>query len=103
MWLNTTELGVNMSGGHFQYKQWEIGYIAEELEQLILNNDSEELDKWGDRKGTHFNKETIEEFQKGLTILRQAYVYAQRIDWLISGDDGENSFHSRLKHDLGKL
>ena len=103
MLLNATGLGVDMSGGHFQHKQWEIGNIADEVEQLIITNDSEELDRWGDRKGCHFNPETIEEFKKGLILLRQAYVYAQRIDWLVSGDDGEDSFHSRLKNDLEKL
>lgn len=92
-----------MSGGHFQYKQWGIGNIADEVEQLILTNDSKELDQWSNPVGAHFTKETIEEFQKALTILRQAYIYAQRIDWLVSGDDGEDSFHLRLKHDLGKL
>ena len=92
-----------MSGGHFQYKQWEIGNIADEVEQLILTNDSEEKDEWGDRKGYHYSPETIEEFKKGLVLLRQAYVYAQRIDWLVCGDDGQDSFHSRLKHDLEKL
>ena len=92
-----------MSGGHFQYKQWEIGNIADEVEQLILTNDSEEKDEWGDRKGYHFSPETIEEFKKGLALLRQAYVYAQRIDWLVSADDGEDSFHNRLKFELEKL
>jgi hypothetical protein len=91
-----------MSGGHFQYKQWEIGNIADEVEQLILDNDSEELDRYGDRKGCHFTPETITEFKKGLELLRQAHIYAQRIDWLVSGDDGEDSFHNRLKHDLEK-
>jgi hypothetical protein len=103
MWLNVTELGDNMSGGHFQYKQWEIGNIADEVEQLILTNDSEEKNEWGDRKGYHYSPETIEEFKKGLVLLRQAYVYAQRIDWLVSGDDGEDSFHNRLKFELEKL
>jgi len=92
-----------MSGGHFQYKQWEISNIADEVEQLILTNDSEEKDEWGDRKGYHYTPETIEEFKKGLVLLRQAYVYAQRIDWLVSGDDGEDSFHRRLKFELEKL
>ena len=92
-----------MSGGHFDYKQWEIGNIADEVEQLILTNDSEEKDEWGDRKGYHYTPETIEEFKKGLVLLRQAYVYAQRIDWLVSGDDGQDSFHRRLKFELEKL
>lgn len=26
----------------------------------------------------------------------------QRIDWLIAGDDGEETFHRRLKEDLEK-
>ena len=92
-----------MSGGHFNYKQWEIQNIADEVEQLILTNDSEELDEWGYHKGSHFTPETIAEFKKGLTVLRQAYVYAQRIDWLVSGDDGEDSFLRRLKLELEKI
>ena len=91
-----------MSGGHFQYDQWKIGNIADEVEQLILTNDSEELDRWGDRKGYHFTAETIEEFRKGLSILRLAHIYAQRIDWLVSGDDSEESFHKRLNNDIEK-
>jgi hypothetical protein len=92
-----------MSGGHFQYKQWEIGNIADEVEQLIIDNDSEGKDQWGDRKGCHFTPETIEEFKKALLILRQAHIYTQRIDWLMSGDDGEDSFHNRLKKELENL
>ena len=92
-----------MSGGHFNYSQYQIQQIADEVEQLIIDNDSDELDQWGNVRGSHFTTETIAEFQKGLAILRQAYVYAQRIDWLVSGDDGEDSFHRRLKNELDKL
>jgi hypothetical protein len=45
----------------------------------------------------------ITKFKEGLDILRKAEVYAQRIDWLVSGDDGEESFLERLKEDLEKL
>ena len=50
-----------------------------------------------------YSEETIREFRKGISILKKAGVYAQRIDWLISGDDGEESFHKRLTEDLKKL
>ena len=40
------------------------------------------------------------EFRAGLLMLRRAAVYAQRIDWLVSGDDGEERFHERLVDDL---
>jgi len=33
----------------------------------------------------------------------QAEIYAQRIDWYLSGDDGEDSLVSRLKSDLDAL
>lgn len=49
-----------------------------------------------------FSKETLEELKKGLDLLNRAYIYAQRIDWLLCGDDGEESFHKRLKEDLDK-
>lgn len=32
-----------------------------------------------------------------------ASVYAQRVDWLICGDDSEESFHERLAEDLAKI
>ena len=88
-----------MSGGHFDYKQYEIENIADELEQIILDNDSEEKDDWGD-KGHHYSAETIEQFKIAIEHLRKAQVYLHRIDWLISGDDDENSFHERLFEDF---
>ena len=89
-----------MSGGHFNYEQYKIQMIADDIEQIILSNDSTEIDQWGSKKGYGFTPETIAEFKKGLSILRQAHIYAHRIDWLVSDDDGEDNFHSRLKHDL---
>jgi hypothetical protein len=92
-----------MSGGHFDYNQYKIGYIADEVETLIENNDSDEQNQWGDVIGRHYKPETIQEFKNALKALRVAEIYAQRIDWLVSGDDGEDSFHRRLKKDLENL
>jgi len=90
-----------MSGGHFNYEQYKISQIADDIDQLVRDNNNQERDEWGDTKGSNFSAETIAEFKKGIEILKQAYVYAQRIDWLISGDDGEDTFHEQLKDDLG--
>jgi hypothetical protein len=92
-----------MSGGHFQYQQYRLYSIADEIDQLIFDNESNEKNQYGDIKGCHFTPETIAEFKRGAELLRQAHVYAQRIDWLVSGDDGEDSFHRRLKSDLENL
>ncbi len=50
-----------------------------------------------------YSRETINKFKKAVRKLREAEIYAQRIDWLLSGDDGEESFHERLKEDLREL
>lgn len=50
-----------------------------------------------------YSEETIKEFRKGVAILKKAQVYANRIDWLMSGDDGEDNFHKRLKEKLKEL
>jgi hypothetical protein len=108
-----------MSGGAFDYKQWHIEQIADEVEKLIEKNGREktreELKEEGWRNDDWYEKypedlyhykyhdEVIEKFKEGMKALRVAAVYAQRIDWLISGDDGEESFLERLKEELGQL
>jgi len=80
-----------MSGGYFDYDQYKIAIIAESIQSLIEDNKQE------------FSDETIAEFKKGIEVLNRASVYAQRIDWLVSCDDSEESFHKRLAHDLDQL
>lgn len=92
-----------MSGGHFDYKQYQLGYIADEIEEVIFKNDSDEKNEWGDTIGHHYSPETIAEFKTAVDLLRKCQIYVHRIDWLVSCDDGEDSFHKRLKHDLEKL
>jgi len=70
---------------------------------MIYANESQELDEWGDRKGYGFSAETIEEFKKAIYYLQMAQIYAHRIDWLVSGDDNEESFHKRLAKDFASL
>jgi len=108
-----------LSGGAFDYKQWHIEQIADDVEKLIEKNGrkkaDEELkdefwhgDDWYEKYPEdlyHYKypDEVIEKFKEGIKVLRIAAVYAQRIDWLLSGDDGEESFLERLKEELGEL
>jgi hypothetical protein len=92
-----------MSGGHFNYKQHHLLDMADSIGSAILSNDSEEKNEWGHNIGSHYSPETIAEFEKAVKVLKLAYVYAQRIDWLLSGDDGEDSFHRRLQAQLKEL
>jgi hypothetical protein len=92
-----------MSGGHFDYAQYKIGDIADQVEQLILNEDSGEVDTWGTQVKKGWSKETLEAFEEALLLLRMSEVYAQRIDWLVSGDDSEKTFMERLVGDLQEV
>ena len=92
-----------MSGGHFDYKQHYLLDIAEDIGSLIHTNDSTEKNEWGDQIGRQYSPETIAEFEKAMKVLKLAYFYSQRIDWLLSGDDGEDSFHRRLQAQLKEL
>jgi hypothetical protein len=92
-----------MSGGFFDYNQYRIGQIADDIGQEIYHNDSVETDEYGSQRGNNFSKETIAEFKKGVELLKMAQIYAHRCDYLFSGDDGEESFHERLKKDLEEL
>ena len=73
-----------------------------DYEVVIYEDETEE---WADDHW-HFeieDPEVLEEFKRGLKILKMAAIYAQRIDWLMSGDDGEESFKRRLKEELDEL
>lgn len=101
-----------MSGGAFDYQQHAICDIADSIQRAISRNtmvpyeephDDWELDmnkEFLENGGTRFSKPVITQFKRGLEFLRKAYIYAQRIDWVLSGDDGEEEFLKRLKEDL---
>jgi len=96
-------IGDFMSGGHFDYQQYRFEHIADDIEQIILTNDSTEKNEYGDRIGYDYPPEIIEHFKEAVILCRKAAIYVQRIDWLVSGDDGDESFLRRLKDDLNKF
>jgi hypothetical protein len=111
-----------MSGGFFNYDQSRIRNIIDSIEDLIENNGRPKTEQelrdssWGyinykeyyekypeERFWHKYPDEVIEEFKKGLTYLKISYVYAQRIDWFVSGDDGKESFLKRLEKELSNI
>lgn len=89
-----------MSGGHFDYQQYRLLDIAEQIDELIASNEDEGKNSWGDPIGRFYTKETVERFREAAHTLRLAEKMAQRVDWLVSGDDGENSFHTRWNEEV---
>jgi len=105
-----------MSGGSLcDYQQYHIRDMWERIQEEIDNNNKPYYenpeDDWEElankdffkEGGKRYSDETIAEFKNGVEILKKAYIYAQRIDRLLSGDDGEESFHKRLKEELQQV
>ena len=84
-----------MSGGAFNYNDYHITGIADQIEEFIRDNE--------DRSEYRYSEATIQRFREAVKLLREAGVYVHRIDWLVSCDDGEESFHKRLERDLERL
>ena len=92
-----------MSGGHFDYKQYQIEAIADEIECVIERNYIEDVDEWGSRLGRGYEPAVIEKLKEAKMALRKAFIYAQRVDWLLSCDDGPEYFIKRLEDELRSL
>ena len=80
-----------MSGGHFNYTQFHFEDIAREIEKLILNNEYD------------YSIDTLNKFKKAAETCRKAAIMVQRVDYLVSDDDGEESFHKRWKEELKNI
>ena len=82
-----------MSGGAFEYLQrrYEWQEAIEHIEHIIQENEG------------GLRLDVIEELKKGLKKIKEAQVYLERIDFLLSCDDSQDSFLERLKSDLNKL
>lgn len=84
-----------MSGGHFEYQQFYLQRIADNIEQAILEDERDTYDE-------KYSPETIEVMKGTISLLNMCYTLVQRIDWFLSGDDTEEGFHKRLKQQLMK-
>ena len=100
-----------MSGGHFDYYQYHIREIAESIQEE-LDQQGQAIPKSSLRYGYSdqeqlfyetYSPKVQEIFIEAVKALKTAYVYAQRIDWFLSGDDGEESFLKRLEDELKEL
>ncbi len=102
-----------MSGGAFEYNQYKIRDIHEKIQSRLdrmgkekpKNDlsyfDNDYLEKYPEERFYPNESDEVKKiFLDGINILKIAEIYAHRIDWYLSGDDGEESLISRLKNDL---
>ena len=84
-----------MSGGHFgDYDYYKVAQFADELEVEIQNNNKPDEYEYAP---PNFSPETIKYLRKQLLKMRKMAEIMRHIDYLYSGDHGEDSFMERVK------
>lgn len=80
-----------MSGGHFDGKEYILKHLAEELEELVTK-----------REEYNLSANCVRLIKRQIHLLECVYITIHRIDYLVSGDDSEETFHKRLREELLK-
>ena len=105
-----------MSGGRWDYIQNRLEYVVEDITNLINNNgkkkDVSDLEKWEidwikkypeDAYHYKYTDEVIKRFKEARLSIAEAQEHIQRLDWLLCGDDGEDSYIDRLDENLNNI
>ena len=85
-----------MSGGHFcdnSYPYYKVAQFADELEQEIAANNT--VNEYGDKY--NFDPDVIDYLEAQLPKLRKMAEIMRHIDYLYSGDHGDDTFMERVK------
>jgi hypothetical protein len=77
-----------MSGGYLTYNDRHIGYMLTDIKEEIDRNDH------------RFDEKTMNKFREAVKILEKASIMVNRIDYLLSGDDSEETFHERWEKEF---
>ena len=91
-----------MSGGHFGncgYDYYKVAQFADELEEEIQNNGRgrEDTGYYGEQWYPNHDPEVIEYLKEQLPKMRKMAEIMRHIDYLYSGDHGDDSFMNRVQ------
>lgn len=98
-----------MSGGCMDYAFSRIYQAAMDVKEYLYESEkSHPSDYEFDSGRAHMSpedlrKKVIQYMMNAYVALRVAEVYARRVEWLKSGDDGYDSFIERIDEDLAEL
>lgn len=94
-----------MSGGHFNdngYEYYKVEQFADELEQEILNNGKDGTVENGYEWYPNHDPDVIDVLEERIPKLRKMAEIMRHIDYLYSGDTGDDSFLLRMKETEAK-
>lgn len=85
-----------MSGGHFEYENYRLSDIGDKLRLSITKC----------RKGYEYyeyKEPFLNEMIRVYNLTRELEVLLERVDWVLSGDDGEDTYFERLQEDIADI
>jgi hypothetical protein len=107
-----------MSGGSMDYAYWKIHEAANSIQEELANMELKRkegrlLDVYKQYKEEHpeldylkspetLTNAVIQRLRDALVCVRKASIYAERVEWLTSGDDGYENFCMRLDKELAE-
>ncbi len=94
-----------MSGGHFgDYDYYKVSQFADELEIEISNNGKgkEDCGYYGEKWYPNHDPDVIDVLHEQIPKLRKMAEIMKHIDYLYSGDIGDDSFLLRMKETEAK-
>lgn len=106
-----------MSGGYWDYIQHRFTDVIEDIKSLIDKNGKKKTEEelknslydktWfekypADMYHRKYDDKVIAKFNEAIETIKKAQIYIQEIDWLLSGDTGEESFLQRIKDAMGE-
>ncbi|MBQ1733172.1 MAG: hypothetical protein II037_13280 [Bacteroidales bacterium] len=80
-----------MSGGILEYSRWQLEEIVEQIGEEIAKGNDEYTD------------DTLFRLREAQIAIAKATIYLNRVDYLLSGDDDEESFKERLDSELADI
>jgi hypothetical protein len=98
-----------MSGGYFNYENYKIDEIADQVERLInaaekgASGDESDATEWEKDLFANGSTELKAALRDASICLLKAACYAKRLDWLLAGDDGEETFLKKLNEQLKNI
>lgn len=87
-----------MSGGTFDYVEFRLQEVQDKLQKVINGNDGSDPEVYAN----NYKPETIKALQEIVQLVQIAQISIHRADYLIAGDDSEESFHKNLTEEIQK-
>lgn len=95
-----------MSGGNWDYMQYQFTRVINDITDAIEKNGKKREDRdfeWQSEYYFEYSEETIKKFKEARLSIAEAQEHIQRLDWLFSDDDGEDSYLKRLDDNLKEI